>query len=277
MASGTKAAMGKDERRPMCGAITLQVEDPALKISGDLKDASPGGFRVAHTCTLLQPGAVAHIRYTNMEKKVRVVWVRNYGDRIEAGLLHHETYLVKRALAGDDSAFSELVSPYLQILNRTIHSILPNRADADEAMQETLLKVALHLNQFHSGSDFKPWLYRIATREAFKYLRWNRRHIYDLLYIQAEEDSQQNLVEQIVAPGESPAETLERKELAAAISNALQSLNPIYRKIFVACDLRQAPVTEAARLLGVNISTANTRLHRARLLMRKQLTGVELP
>jgi RNA polymerase sigma-70 factor, ECF subfamily len=276
MASGATPTMGKDERHPVCGTFTLLVENPALNIAGELKDASSGGFRVVHTCALLKPGAVAHIHFADQEKKVIVVWVRNRGDRIETGLLHHETYLVKRALAGDDSGFAELISPYLQILHRAIHSILPNRADADEAMQETLLKAALHLDQFHSGSDFKPLLYRIATREAFKYLRWNRRHIYDLLYIQAEEDLQQNPMERIVASGESPIEILERKELAVAISNALQSLNPIYRKIFVACALKQLPVTEAAHLLGINIDTANTRLHRARLLMRKHLSGIEL-
>jgi len=86
-----------------------------------------------------------------------------------------------------------------------------------------------------------------------------------------DDDSEQKLVEQIADPGRSPAEILERKEFAAAISAAVESLNEMYRQIFVACDLRQAPVTEAARLLGINIDTANTRLHRARLLMRQRL------
>jgi RNA polymerase sigma-70 factor (ECF subfamily) len=274
MASGAKPSMVKDERRPMSGKITLHVEDPALSIAGELKNASPGGFRITHGCALLKPGAVARIRYADLEKKVSIIWVRNQGEVVETGLLHHETYLIKRALAGEDPAFTELVSPYLHVLRRIIHSILPNRADADEAIQEALLKVALHMNQFHSGSDFKPWLYRIATREAFKYLRWNRRHIYDLLYVQAEEDSEPALVERIADPGGSPVEILERKEFAAAISTALRSLNQIYRQIFVACDMQELPVTEAARLFGLNIDTANTRLHRARLLMRKQLCGI---
>jgi RNA polymerase sigma-70 factor (ECF subfamily) len=277
MASGAKPTMGKDERRPMSGQITLYVEDPALRISGELRDASPGGFRIAHSCALLKPGAVARICCEDLEKKVNIVWVRKHGDTVETGLLHHETYLIKRALAGEDPAFTELVSPYLHVLRRTIHSILPNRADTDEAVQESLLKVALHMNQFHSGSDFKPWLYRIATREAFKYLRWKRRHIYDLLLIQAEEDSEPPLVERIADPGGSPAEIFERKEFALEISTALRSLNQIYRQIFIACDMQELPVTEAARLFGLNIDTANTRLHRARLLMRKQLRGIHPP
>ncbi|HEY2390078.1 MAG TPA: RNA polymerase sigma factor [Candidatus Angelobacter sp.] len=274
MASGATPCMGKDERHPVSGKIILFVEDRALNIAGELKDASQAGFRIAHTCALLKPGAVARIFFNDLEKRVRIVWVRDLGNRIETGLLHHETYLVKCALAGDGPAFTELVSPYLHVLRRTVNSILSNRADADEAVQEALLKVALHLDQFHSGSDFKPWLYRIATREAFKRLRWNRRHINDLFPVQAEEDKDRALVERIADPGSSPAEILERKELASAISTALKSLNQIYRQIFIACDMQQLPVTEAARLLGLNIDTANTRLHRARLLMRKQLQGL---
>ena len=277
MASGAKPTMGKDERRPVSGKITLYVEDPALSIAGELKDASPGGFRIAHFCALLKPGAVARIRYADLEKKVSIVWVRAHGSSVETGLLHHETYLIKRALAGEDLAFTELVSPYLNVLRRTIRSILPNRADTDEVVQEALLKVALHMNQFHSGSDFKPWLYRIATREAFKYLRWKRRHIYDLLLVQTEEDSEQALVERIADPGGSPAEIFERKEFAVEISTALRSMNQIYRQIFIACDMQELPVTEAARLFGLNIDTANTRLHRARLLMRKQLREIQPP
>ena len=275
MASGAKPAMGKDERHPMSGTITLSIESPALNISGELQDASPAGFRVAHDCVLLQPGAVACLRYANLEKKVSVVWVRSFGNRVESGLLHYETNLVQRTLHGDGSAFAELLAPHIQALNRAVHSILPNRADADEAMQEALLKALLHLSSFHPGSDFMPWLYRIATREAFKYRRWNNRHLYGLVYLESEDDSEQDLLSQIAASNRSPSEMLERKEFETAITASLNALNPIYREIFVACDLQQSPVIEAARLLGINVDTANTRLHRARLLMRKQLRGIQ--
>src|SRR5580765_3869888 len=101
MASGATPAMGDDKRIPMSGTITLVLEDPALHIDGELKDVSLSGFRVAHNCAWLKPGSVARIRYANLEKQVRVVWVRHLGDRIETGLLHQETYLIHRAIAGD--------------------------------------------------------------------------------------------------------------------------------------------------------------------------------
>jgi RNA polymerase sigma-70 factor (ECF subfamily) len=89
-----------------------------------------------------------------------------------------------------------------------------------------------------------------------------------------DDDSDPKLIERIADRAGSPAEILERKEFAAAITSAVNSMNEIYRQIFIACDLRQLSVIEAARSLGINIDTANTRLHRARLLMRKQLCKI---
>jgi RNA polymerase sigma-70 factor (ECF subfamily) len=272
MVFDAKPARGMEERRPVSGTITLLSENPTLNIDGELRDVSPSGIGIAHDCALLKPGCVARILCDNLEKKVRVMWVRDFGDRIESGLLHQDTYLILRARGGDGEAFSELVGPYLPALHRTIRSMLHNPADAEEAIQEALLKVTLHLDRFRCGSDFRPWLFRIATREALKHLRWNRIHSHDLLYAQEKDNGcEQKLIEQIADPGGSPAEILERKEFIIAISAALESLNEIYRRIFVACDLRQVPITEAAGLFGINIDTANTQLHRARLLMRKQL------
>jgi RNA polymerase sigma-70 factor (ECF subfamily) len=272
MVSVTTPTMGKEKRIPVSGPITLLLEDRALSIIGELKDVSVSGLRIEHGCSWLKPGAVVRIQQANLEKKVRVVWVRNVGERIQSGFLYQETYLISHALAGDEAAFAELIGPYVHSLRFAIQAILRNSADADEAMQETLLKVALHLDQFRSGSDLKPWLYRIAIREALKRLRWNRRHTHDQAHTDEErDDAAQNAIEQLVDPAGTPAEILERKEFAAVITAALNSLNEMYREVLVACDLRQLPVREAAGLLGINIDTANTRLHRARLLMRKRL------
>jgi RNA polymerase sigma-70 factor (ECF subfamily) len=273
MVYGTKPAMGKENRTPVSGPITLHLQDPALSVVGELKDVSLSGLRVEHTCRRLQPGTVVRIqRQANLEKKVRVVWVRNIGEKIQSGLLYQEAYLMSHALAGDEAAFAELIGPYVHGLRVSVQAILRNSADADDAMQETLLKVALHLDRFRSGSDLKPWLYRIAIREALKRLRWNRRHTHDLARTDEERNQDaQNAVEQLADPAGTPAEILERKEFAAVITAALNSLSEMYRQILVACDLRQLPVKEAAGLLSINIDTANTRLHRARLLMRKRL------
>ena len=271
MASGTRPSTGNAECLPVPGTITLLLQDPAHSITGELTAASPFGLRVELRCPWFELHALTGIRCASLERRARVVWVRQANGWIEAGLLYEEVYLLHRALGGDGAAFADLVTPHLHPLHRVIQSILHNAADAEEALQETLLKVAQHLNEFHFGSAFKPWLYRIGTREALKRLRWNRRHLHDAYQAYQDEDSEPTQVEEIADPGATPAEILERKEFSRAISTALGSLSKMYRQIFVACDLQQIPVIQAARRLGINIDTANTRLHRARMLMRKQL------
>jgi len=278
MASGSCPATGKDERFSVPGKITLLLQDPAHSITGDLTAANSSGLRVQLRCRWFELRSLTGIRCASSERRARVMWVRQLDGWIEASLLYEEAYLVHRALAGDGSAFANLVNPHLHHLHRAIQSILHNPADAEEALQETLLKVAQHLDEFHFESEFKPWIYRIGTREALKRLRWNRRHAHSAFHVCPETDSEQKQVEQIADPGGTPAEILERKEFAGAIAAALASLSEMYRQIFVTCDLKQVPVIQAARLFGINIDTANTRLYRARMLMRKQLrrTYVEL-
>jgi len=216
-------------------------------------------------------GQLAEIRYADRERKVRVVWVRKLHRRIESGLLLQEAYLMRRARAGDSQAFTELISPHVHSLRCAVCSILRNTADADEVLQESMLKVALHLDQFRPGLEFRPWFAQIATNEARKRLKRNRRHVHDPL-ISGEEDQSAGFPSRIfVDPGESPADALERREFAQAIYVALESLDDIYRHVFILRELQQLSAVETAKILGVNLDTANTRLHRARLLMRKQL------
>jgi RNA polymerase sigma-70 factor, ECF subfamily len=272
MALRTVPDTGKELRHPASGPITLTLEhQPNNAIAGELKDLSPSGFRVCLNCPALVSGQLAEIRYAQKEKKVRIVWVRKQRRRIESGLLLQEAYLLRRARGGDSQAFAELISPHVRSLRCTVCSILRNPADADEVLQESLLKVALHLDQFRAGQEFKPWFAQIATNEALKRLKKNRRHSHDPLDLGEEDEGTQGAPRCFVDPRESPADALERREFARAISTALESLDQIYRQVFVLRELRQLSAIEAAVVLGVSVDTANTRLHRARLLMRKQL------
>jgi len=272
MALRTVPDTGKERRQPASGPITLTLEhQPGTAIVGELRDLSPSGFRVCLNCAALVSGQLAEIHYADKEKKVRIVWVRKLRRRIESGLLLQEAYLLRRARAGDSQAFAELISPHVHSLRCNVCSILRNAADADEVLQESMLKVALHLDQFRVGQEFKPWFAQIATNEALKRLKRNRRHCHDPLNSGEEDESAGGTPRSFVDPGESPADALERREFAQAIYSALDSLDDIYREVFVLRELRQLSAMETARILGVNVDTANTRLHRARLLMRKEL------
>jgi len=261
-----------EARHSASGPITLILQQqPANIIRGELKDVSPSGLRVRLECAAFESGQLAAIRYAREEKKVRIIWVRELAGKIESGLLLQEAYLVQRVLAGDSQAFSELISPYMHGLHCTVSSILHNHADVEEVVQETLFKAALHLDQFHRGENFRPWLAQIAMHEAFKHLRKNRRHCHDLFDLDDENNHRQELHARFIDPRESPAEALERREFVEAVCTALRSLDEMYRQVFVLHELWNLSMQEAASLLGIKVDTANTRLHRARLLMRKAL------
>src|SRR5215475_2963880 len=182
MALRTRADTGKELRHPASGQITLTLEhQPGDEIIGELKDLSPSGFRVCLNCAALISGQLARIRYAHKEKKVRIVWVRKLQRGIESGLLLQEAYLLRQALAGDGQAFADLISPHVHSLRCTVCSILRNPADAEEVLQESMLKVAQHLDQFRPGLEFRPWFAQIATNEALKRLKRNRRHDHDPL------------------------------------------------------------------------------------------------
>src|SRR5262249_4908593 len=272
MALRTRPDTGKELRQPASGPITLTLQhQPDRIIGGELKDLSPSGFRVCLNCAALIAGQLAEIQYAHKEKKVRIVWVRKLRRGIESGLLLQEAYLLRQALAGDGQAFADLISPHVHSLRCTVCSILRNPADAEEVLQESMLKVAQHLDQFRPGLEFRPWFAQIATNEARKRLKRNRRHVHDPLNSGEEDQSAGAPPRMFVDPGESPADALERREFAQAIYVALESLDDIYRHVFILRELQQLSAVETAKILGVNVDTANTRLHRARLLMRKQL------
>ncbi len=183
-----------------------------------------------------------------------------------------EAYLIDRAKAGDRELFLKLISPYLRTLTRTSYSILRNEADAEEVAQETVLKALAHLDQLRASQCFKSWLLQIAINEARMRLRKNHAYAYGSAEAYAAEPEEQDFKPRDFTDWrDSPAETLERKELCAAIHRALQSLDGVYREVFVLRDMQHLSMAHTAQILDISEANVGTRLRRARLQMREQL------
>ena len=82
-----------------------------------------------------------------------------------------DSALIKMALAGQTECFTVLTNRHLPAVRRHIVSIVPNRTDADDLLQEVLLKVWLHLSTFRSESSFRTWMTRVAINEALQSFR----------------------------------------------------------------------------------------------------------
>jgi RNA polymerase sigma-70 factor (ECF subfamily) len=182
-----------------------------------------------------------------------------------------ESALVARAKAGDLSAFTELVRHYDRRIFRMAKQITQNDEDAEDVLQETFLKAYSRLDSFQGESKFYTWLVRIAVNEALMKLR-KRRSDRTVPLDEPIDTGEDEVVREIAVWDENPEETYSREELAKILDQAIQSLKPAYRTVFVLRDIEELSIEETAKILNLSISAVKSRLLRARLQLREKLT-----
>jgi RNA polymerase sigma-70 factor (ECF subfamily) len=182
-----------------------------------------------------------------------------------------EASLVAKAKAGDADAFGTLVNHYDRRVFRMAKQITQNDEDAEDVLQETFLKAYSHLSDFQGNSKFYTWLVRIAVNEALMKLR--KRRSDKTVPLDDPIDTGEDVVAREIAVwDENPEDTYSREELARILDEAVQSLKPAYRTVFVLRDIEEMSIEETAEALNLSISAVKSRLLRARLQLREKLT-----
>jgi RNA polymerase sigma-70 factor (ECF subfamily) len=182
-----------------------------------------------------------------------------------------EAGLVAKAKAGDSGAFSALVEHYERRVFRMAKQITQNEEDAEDVLQETFLKAYSHLEDFQGNSKFYTWLVRIAVNEALMKLR-KRRSDKTVPLDDPIDTGEDVVVREIAVWEDDPEQRYSREELGAILDDAIQSLKPAYRTVFVLRDIEELSIEETAEALGLSISAVKSRLLRARLQLREKLT-----
>jgi RNA polymerase sigma-70 factor (ECF subfamily) len=182
-----------------------------------------------------------------------------------------ETALVAAAKAGDAAAFSELVQHYDRRVFRMAKQITQNDDDAEDVLQETFLKAYTHLDDFQGNSKFYTWVVRIAVNEALMKLR-KRRSDRTVPLDDPIDTGEDEVVREIAVWDQNPEDTYSREELGAILDEAVQSLKPAYRTVFILRDIEEMSIEETAAALDLSISAVKSRLLRARLQLREKLT-----
>ena len=182
-----------------------------------------------------------------------------------------ETALVAAAKAGNTAAFSELVTHYDRRVFRMAKQITQNDDDAEDVLQETFLKAYTHLDDFQGNSKFYTWVVRIAVNEALMKLR-KRRSDRTVPLDDPIDTGEDEVVREIAVWDQNPEDTYSREELATILDEAVQSLKPAYRTVFILRDIEELSIEETAESLGLSISAVKSRLLRARLQLREKLT-----
>jgi len=178
---------------------------------------------------------------------------------------------LRRAKNADKEAFYALVQPRERSLFAAAMAILNNPADAEDAVQEAVLKAFSHLSGFRAESKFSTWLTQITLNEARLKLRKDRRHLYDSLDEPQSGDEGEYSPKDFADWREIPSESLQREELKQALNRAVASLPPKYREVLLLRDVQSLSTSETAQILGLTPANVKIRLLRARLQMRDAL------
>lgn len=181
-----------------------------------------------------------------------------------------ESQLVDRFLSGDNEAFAELIKPHAGGLYRVALAILKDNSDAQEAVQDAVLKAMTHLATFRRESKFSTWITQITINEARMKLRKTRRHLYRSIDEDVEAEGQYR-PRDLADWREIPSESLERAELRETLKRALDALTPSAREVILLRDVQNFSTSETAKILGISLVAVKSRLLRARMQIRDAL------
>ena len=182
-----------------------------------------------------------------------------------------ESALVSGAKLGDNAAFTQLVNRYERKIFRLAKHITQNEEDAEDVLQETFLKAYEHVGEFQEQSKFYTWLVRIAVNEALMKLR--KRKTGKIFSLDETVDTGEEMVAREIAVWEdNPEQRYGQEELRAILQQAIDSLSPLFRTVFVLRDIDELSTEETASALGISVPAVKSRLLRARLQLRDKLT-----
>jgi len=187
-----------------------------------------------------------------------------------------ESRLVNRAQSGDQTAFDELLEPHRQPLFSYIYRMVTQREDAEDLLQEVLVRVLTALPKFRGDAKFKTWLFGIATHVCLDHLR--RRHRWRVeaqLIGEQETDSDPNALEQLEALTSRQDFVFEiREHIAFCFSCIGRTLPPEEQAALMLREVLGFTAQEAARILEMSEPVLRHRLSAARAKMIESYDGL---
>ena len=178
------------------------------------------------------------------------------------------------ARAGHAGAFDELVRRYERPLFAYLRRFLGSAEDAEEAFQETFLRVFRHMDRFRASLPFRPWLYRIATNAARDRLRYRRRRrmvSLDAAVRATDDGASRPLGDCIAASGPDPDAGARLDEAQRRLEGAVAALPEKQRAVFLMARYDEMAYEDIARALRVPVGTVKSRMNRASRFLLEQM------
>lgn len=178
-------------------------------------------------------------------------------------------------MTGDEEAFNRFVDHFRKKIIRYSWLMCGQRDDAEEVAQDTLMKVFESLDQLREPERVRPWIFRIAKNAC---LMKRRKSVFAPAhelsldeYAPSGDEGDSKLKLQIADWSCLPDDQVLQSELKDAISLAIRGLPEIYRAVFLLREVEELSTHDAAEILEISEDTVKTRLHRARVAMRRGL------
>jgi RNA polymerase sigma-70 factor (ECF subfamily) len=172
--------------------------------------------------------------------------------------------LVERFRGGDPAAFDALVRRYVRLAGAIAYGILGDYEQAADAVQESFLKVHGALRELREPERFKGWLHGVVRSCALDAVRRRRRAPGALSAVEGAEAL-------LPATGAGPGLGIERAELEAGVLEAVRELPESYREVVLLKYLDERSYKEISETLGISIETIESRLFRARKILKEKL------
>ncbi|MFN0167566.1 MAG: RNA polymerase sigma factor [Bryobacteraceae bacterium] len=186
-----------------------------------------------------------------------------------------EVALARRLMNGDGAAFEPFVEFFRAKVFQYSFLMCGQREDAEEVAQDTLLKVFENFDQLREPERVKPWVFRIARNAC--YMK-RRKSVFapqeeislDAVMPEFQQEGGQRKLEVADWSG-MPDSRLLQSELRRTLDQAIRELPDLYKSVMLLRDLEELSGEETADILGVSLDVVKTRLHRARLMVRKRM------
>jgi RNA polymerase sigma-70 factor (ECF subfamily) len=177
--------------------------------------------------------------------------------------------LVAKAQQSNDEAFGELVRRTSASSLRLAMSILRDRQEAEDEVQNSYFNAWRHVSQFQRESKFSTWMSRIVANHCLMRLRKTRG--LNFLYLDEASPDDTARPMELEDQGPTPEGELGGQELSAVLQKEIRRLPPMLQRVLVLRDVDELSTAEVASILGISASAVKSRLMRARLELRTRL------
>jgi len=180
-----------------------------------------------------------------------------------------ELAIVRRILAGEQTAFATLMRRFNRRLYRLARAIIRDDAEAEDALQDAYLSAYRSLRQFRGDSSLSTWLSRLVINQCLQRLRRHerRQNVIPMIPSPADEELDRIACDEFA----SPDEATERAQMRDILERRIDALPESFRAVLVLRSVEELTVEETAECLGIPAETVRSRHFRAKSLLREAL------